>query len=95
MRTCEEKQIGISIPTPLDARLDALVRRANAAGESTSRKELLAALLLDAPENPDQLTRALRAYRTARADQVVVDGDPPGRYLTEAEKRPGPRPRRD
>lgn len=94
LRNSVEKQIGISIPTPLDTRLDALVRLAIAAGDNTSRKELLSALLLAAPDDPAKLITALRSYRVAQVGQAAIAGDDVNPYLGEPETRPGPRPRR-
>lgn len=85
----------MSLPSPLNARLDALVSRANAAGENTSRKELLAALILGAPEAGDDLGVAVRRYRTAKSGDAVVDGEDASAFLDERAVRPGPRPRRD
>jgi len=94
LRDCPEDQVGLSIPRPLNARLDALVQRVTAAGENTSRKELLAALLLEASEDPRALAEALRRYRTAEARDVAIPGVPEEEFLEHQEHRPGPRPRR-
>ncbi|WP_259314363.1 hypothetical protein [Capillimicrobium parvum] len=94
LRSTAEKQIGVSIPVPLDSRLDALVRRVIDAGERTSRKELLAALLLEASEDPERLTRALRQYRSSEAADAVIAGDDVQAYLEPLERKPGPRPYR-
>jgi hypothetical protein len=77
LATATEFQIGVAIPGPLSARLDALVERAHKSGERTNRKELLAALILSAPESEAALSRVVRRYRRARvADAFVVDADP-------------------
>ena len=94
LRDCPEDQIGLWIARPLNARLDALVRRATEAGENTSRKEVLATLLLVAPSSADDLIGALRRYRTASARDAVLDGEPETDFLEDRERRPGPRPRR-
>jgi len=80
LRNCPEDQIGVSIPRPLNARLDALVFQANESGENTSRKELLAALLLAAPES-DELVALVRAYRTAVAKDAALEGQPAAKVL--------------
>lgn len=85
--------MGLWIPRPLNARLDALVRRVNEAGENTNRKEVLAALLLAAPAGASDLREALQRYRTAEAHDAVVTGESEEPYLNERERRPGPRPR--
>lgn len=94
LRDCPEDQIGVSIPAPLSARLDVLVGRANHAGENTSRKEVLAALILDAPEEDDQVVAAVRRYRTASADEAVPEGVNADAVLDPPDRPPGPRPRR-
>jgi hypothetical protein len=94
LRDCPEDQIGISIPTPLNARLDSLVERADRVGELTSRKELLAALLLAAPDEGHALSMLIRTYRTARAADAVPSGIDPADVLRERERKPGPRTRR-
>lgn len=94
LRDCPEDQIGISIPSPLNARLDLLVERANTSGERTTRKELLAALLLDASDQGEELGLAVRRFRAATA----ADGAPGDcsieRVLETRPKKPGPRARR-
>jgi hypothetical protein len=94
LRSCPEQQVGVSLPTPLNARLDALVRRATAAGENTSRKEVLAALVFDAVSDPDELSVALRRYRKATAKDAKLPGEPLEDFLEDRERKPGPRPRR-
>ena len=94
LRECPDDQIGTSIPKPLNARLDALVARAHAAGENTSRREVIAALVLQAPEAPELLVEAVRAYRSATADEAIPAGDDPANILGDRRPRRGPRPRR-
>src|SRR5436189_194511 len=64
-----ERAVGVSFPLPVSARLDGLVGQVEAAGNRTSRKELLAALVLAAADDPDSLDDLVRSYRRAR----VVD----------------------
>jgi hypothetical protein len=94
LRDWPEEQIGISIPTPLSARLDSLVERADEVGEVTTRKELLSALLLDAPADGDALSKLIRTYRRARARDAVPSGVDPADILGERERKPGRRARR-
>jgi hypothetical protein len=58
-------RVGAAIPVPVDRELDALVERAKRQGERTSRRELVAALILAAPHSPDALAEILRSYRRA------------------------------
>ena len=94
LRDCAEEQAGVSVPAPLNARLDALVDSANAAGENTTRKELLAALLLATPADSKKLIAHVRAYRVATAADAVPEGVPDSKILGERDRKPGPRPRR-
>ena len=83
-------QIGIAVPGPLSARLDALVKRAHRSGERTNRKELLAALILSASENEANLSRLVRRYRRARVADAFVANEDPATFLNPARPR-GPR----
>lgn len=94
MRDCDESQIGISIPSPLNKRLDSLVARANGAGENTSRKEVIAALVLDASDAEEALLQLVRRYRAATAAEAVPLGDEPASILGPSDSKPGPRPRK-
>jgi len=80
---------------PVDQRLSALVRRAIDAGESDSltRSELLAALVLHAPDDGEALHQIIRRYRKAQVrDAVVTDGEAPVADLVLLEERkPGRR----
>lgn len=94
LASCVEFQIGVAVPAPLSGRLDTLVELANSAAANTSRKEVLAALLLAASPDPDVLAEVVRVYRTARAADAIVEGSPPERFLRAEPSPPGPRPRR-
>lgn len=94
LRNCREDQIGVSVPRPLNGRLDGLVELANEAGEKTNRKELLSALILAADENGEDLAAAVRQYRTAIAADAVIEGQDDRRFLAPEPPRPGPRSQR-
>jgi len=95
LSTCEEFRIGVGVPGPLSGRLDALVELANRAGAAnTSRKELVAAVLLAVPAEPQALAELVRAYRTARVADAIVEGAARERILQPERPPPGPRPRR-
>lgn len=83
-------QIGIAIPGPLSARLDLLVQRARDSGERTSRKELLAALILAGPESEATISRLLRRYRHATVADAFIAGEDPTEFLNPHRPR-GPR----
>lgn len=87
-----DKQAGIRWPIALDQRLDDLVALARSAGDRTNRKELLAALLLNAHPTGEELREILRRYRTAsvrEAPLALPEGS--GNVLEFRNHRPGPR----
>jgi hypothetical protein len=67
----ERRETLVSWPASVDDRLDLLVRAATAAGESVSRSQLLAALVVDASQEPEQLSRAIRRYRATESGGFV------------------------
>jgi hypothetical protein len=58
-----DKQVGLRLPLAIDQRLDALMARAIDAGERTTRRELLAAVILAAEPTGDELGVLLKNYR--------------------------------
>jgi hypothetical protein len=90
-----ELRIGVGVPAPLSARLDGLVELADLEGARTSRKEMLAALLLAAPPEGRHLAKLVRDYRTASIDATVIKDQPETRFLEPDRPPPGPRPRRE
>lgn len=94
LRDCPERQAGMAWPIPVHARLDELVRIVrDEAGRDTSRKELVAALILSASTDPDALDAAVRRYRLATAREALVEPDlvDDGTVLQLPRPRPGPR----
>jgi hypothetical protein len=90
VRDCPQKQAAVAWPLPIDARLDELLAQANAAGENTSRKELVAAIIAATRVSDAQLGKLLRRYRTARVRDLV--SIPEGEnVLPFAKHKPGPR----
>ncbi|MFD3580799.1 hypothetical protein [Streptomyces sp. NPDC058644] len=61
----------VTWPVDVDRRLSVLVRAAAAAGERTSRSELLAALMTAAEVDPEQLADLLHRYRRLPADALA------------------------
>jgi hypothetical protein len=90
---CDERQVTIGLPGPLNERLDRLVERADLEGARTNRKELLGALILEATESPVELAQAVVALRKARAKDAAVSGNV-GDVLEFRQHQPGPRRRR-
>ncbi|MFE6766660.1 hypothetical protein [Streptomyces sp. NPDC057689] len=75
-------------PEDIDRRLNILVRAAAAAGERTSRAELLAALVAAIEVEPEQVAALLHHYRRLPADTLAGDED---RDDLPAVRTPGPR----
>ena len=90
--SCPECSVGLSLPVPISARIDLLVELAERAGERTSRKEIVAASILGAPDGADELVSVLRLYRRSPADSVYTSGSRL-EDLKLAPAPPGPRPR--
>lgn len=86
------KSVGLSIPDALDQRLDGLVDIARRLGVDASRKDLVAALILNAPYEGEHLVHLLEKLRTADVGDAVLVG----RELSGLDRQrvPGPRPRR-
>jgi hypothetical protein len=82
------KQPGFRWPIPIDARLDGLVGAANAAGAATSRKELLAALVLTAPTRSATLRNTVIKLRVTTVRQASLGGYDPGQYVLRKPGRP-------
>lgn len=89
----KDKQAALRWPLALDQRLDDLVVRAEAAGERTSRRELLSALVLAADMTGEDLGRVLRKYRTCTVRAALLDtsGDEEANVVELRRHRPGPR----
>lgn len=91
---CPEKSVGLALPAPISDRLDELVRLAEAAGERTTRKELVASLILAAPSSGEDVSVLLRTYRRSKARAARIAGSPETETIAVRSYGPGPRPRR-
>jgi hypothetical protein len=69
--------VGTYLPFSLNQRLDALVDRLNDSLANTTRKELLAALVLECPDSSDDLTKLLEHYRSSPVEDAAVAGEAP------------------
>ncbi|MFF4876339.1 hypothetical protein [Micromonospora sp. NPDC000668] len=90
---CPEKRIGLALPAPISERLDELVRLAEANGDRTNRKELVASLILAAPESGADVSDLLHAYRRSSARAARLDGNADEPTIAIRSHPPGPRPR--
>jgi hypothetical protein len=85
-----EKPAAINWPVTVEVRLEQLLDQAKAAGERTSRKELVAALVATSKLSDAQLGRMLRRYRTAKVRDILPI--PAGENIVPFTKQPpGPR----
>ena len=91
--SCPERSVRLSLPVPINARLDQLVRLAEQAGERTSRKEIVAVCILGAPDGADEMVRWLRICRKSTADSTATSGANLNDLLELRPTPPGPRPR--
>jgi hypothetical protein len=87
------------MPAAVSDRLDSLVKKVEVVRtvdgqkrieRGTSRKELIAALIYDAPANQRDLNRKLTRYRRARVASTVLGR--PGQRIELPGHQPGPRP---
>ncbi len=85
-----EKPAAINWPLAVEARLEQLLDQAKAAGERTTRKEIVAALVATSKLSDAQLDRMLRRYRKAKVREILsVPADENVVPITK--QRPGPR----
>jgi hypothetical protein len=88
----KDKGTSLRWPVPIDHRLDLLVKLGR--GERTNRTELLASLVLTAPESAEELSQIIRRYRSAKVRNALVGEGREGEVISIARPRkPGPRPR--
>lgn len=90
----EERGVGLALSSLISARLDALVKLVEGDGVRTSRKELVAALLLAAVPDGEELGDLIRAYRKGLARDAFIGPDYSFDHVTLETRRPGPRRRR-
>lgn len=91
----QDRQFNFVWPLAIDHRLETLVDRANTVGAGTSRKELLAAILLTCETDAQELAEAVRQYRVSRVADALLDATPhPAGYVDFGTRRPGPRSNR-
>jgi hypothetical protein len=86
------RNCGVQWSLPVDARLEQLVRRANAAGERTNRRELLSALVCWFDPDTTDFREMLRRYRTSTVAEVSLS-EPDSENVVHIRKY-GPGPRR-
>lgn len=94
-----ERSVAVKMPAAISDRLDSLVNKVEVVHtvdgkkrveRGTSRKELIAALIYDAPASSPELNKKLKRYRAARVRSTVLGR--PGQRLKLPGHSPGPRP---
>ena len=93
LRKAPKRPIGVSVPAPLSKRLDLLVEMLEEAGHRAYRNDLMAALILSAPEDEDSLAELLIRYRKALAQEAGIATQPSAEVLELRPDKPGRRPR--
>jgi hypothetical protein len=94
LHEAEERQVGVSLPIQISHRLDRLVTLATSGGLRVYRKDLVAALVLSAAEDPDKLTELLLRLGKAKNRDAMADDEQGAKVLRLERPKPGRRPRR-
>jgi hypothetical protein len=87
-------QVGLRWPEAVSSRLDDLVDLASTVGERTNRKELSAALVATCALTADQLSEAIRRYRTMQVRDITDGSDVVDGVIYMDTHRSGPRRRK-
>ncbi|MEA2828516.1 MAG: hypothetical protein QOF60_3157 [Actinomycetota bacterium] len=93
LAACSERAVGLVLADAISDRVDQLVDCVEATGERTSRKELIASLILDAALDGPGLATRIRRLRLATVGDVVAQVSRHQGVASNAARRPGPRAR--
>lgn len=93
LNRARDRGLGIDVPIPLHERVDALCEIVYDAGyERPTKSKMIAALLLAATDEPEQLDKLLRAYDRARVEDSIAGKQAvEGNIVTFPQRRRGPR----
>lgn len=91
---CPPKKAIFELPFPVDERLELLMEVAGESGYPASRKDIVAALILQASDEGRELGKLLTKFRSAKAKEAEVGTRPDSTVLVEKVRKPGPRRRR-
>lgn len=93
LRDSESRQSLFNLPVALSHRLDKLAELTSQAGVRAHRVDVIAALILAAPEDPDALLKLHLTYGKARVKDAAVKDEPAADVLVTSRAKPGRRPR--
>jgi hypothetical protein len=93
LRDSESRATLFNLPVALSHRLDKLVELTSDAGVRAHRVDVVAALILAAPEDPEKLLELHLAYGTARVKDAAIKDEPVANVLHIDRAKPGRRPR--
>lgn len=87
-----DRQIGLRLPVVVDEHVEHLIRLAEDAGERTSRRELISALLATCDLDGQQVRNMIGRYRVMKVAEIrgIPHGDADSVVLLSS-RRPGPR----
>lgn len=95
-RLAEQREcnLGVLVPIPVSERVETLAELLYQEGHGrVPRKELVAAVLNAAPEDPVELAKLLQNYRTARVRDALIEQPESGNVVRFPRRPPGPRAR--
>jgi len=93
LKDCPPILTSIRVPSPINERLDQLCAIASDAGTPATRQDLIAALVLAASEDLDDVFKLVVDYRRATAADATVAGRDAGDILSFRRHKRGPRPK--
>jgi hypothetical protein len=93
LRDSESRSCLFNLPVALSHRLDRLVELTSDAGVRAHRVDVIGALILAAPEDPDALLKLHLDYGKARVKDAAVQDEPVANILHIDRAKPGRRPR--
>jgi len=88
-----ERQGAVAWPLPIEGKLDVLLRRAEEAGERTSRKEVVAAVIAAYNADGKKMSTLLKRYRRMTVRELLAVPQSENVIDIEQRRKPGPRPR--
>jgi hypothetical protein len=93
LKEARDRGLGADIPVPLHERVEGLCNLVYKAGyDRPTKGKMVAALLLGATDDPEELDELLRAYDRARVREAIVgEQEIEGNVVTFPQRSRGPR----